>query len=133
MELDPTQASLFSGAYIFARVCLASVFVYSGIDKGLHWSGAIGEMKHFNLPFPTVTAAAVIALHLVAGLAVVFGIWTVPAALSLAVFTIFATLLGHPFWKEKGERFTRELTTFLEHIGLVGGLVLVAAIAHLAG
>jgi hypothetical protein len=46
----------------------------------------------------------------------------------LGVFTALATLLAHQFWTLDGiERF-RELNTFLEHLAIVAGFVLVAMI-----
>jgi hypothetical protein len=34
------------------------------------------------------------------------------------------TVLGHSFWRESGAVYVRELTTFLEHVGIIGGLML---------
>jgi uncharacterized membrane protein YphA (DoxX/SURF4 family) len=51
------------------------------------------------------------------------GTAAVGAAL-LASFTLAATLLAHGFWRAGPETFTRELTVFLEHLGIVGGLML---------
>jgi uncharacterized membrane protein YphA (DoxX/SURF4 family) len=48
----------------------------------------------------------------------------------LAVFTMLATLIAHPFWLLEGADRVRQLTTFLEHVAIVGGL---AAVAFLAG
>jgi uncharacterized membrane protein YphA (DoxX/SURF4 family) len=47
------------------------------------------------------------------------------------VFTAIATLIAHRFWAidDPMERF-QALNTFLEHIGLIGGLALAAALAE---
>lgn len=115
--------------YIIARVCLAAIFVYSGVDKFLNWQGVIAECKAFKLPFLRFVAAATIALHIIGGLCLIFGIAVFPVALALAAFTFLATLLAHNFWTQKGETFGRELTTALEHLGIVGGLILLGFVS----
>lgn len=47
------------------------------------------------------------------------------ALVILAGFTLVASMLGHPFWLREGTPFIRDATTFLEHLGLVAGLLLV--------
>ena len=66
-----------------------------------------------------VLAAA--AVQLIGGFTVVSGV----GAALLAAFTVLATLLGHPFWLLRGETARRELTTSLEHLAIIGGLILV--------
>lgn len=118
---------IFSHIFAFARICLAAVFVYSGFDKARNWTGVVAECEAFKLPAPKLVAAGTIALHIIGGLCVMLGIYTAPFAVALAIFTVIATCLAHNFWAHKGERFGKELTTALEHLGIVGGLVLIAA------
>jgi hypothetical protein len=47
----------------------------------------------------------------------------------LAVFTVSATIIAHPFWLLHGAEFTRQLTTFLEHVAIVSGLGAAAILA----
>jgi uncharacterized membrane protein YphA (DoxX/SURF4 family) len=42
----------------------------------------------------------------------------------LAAFTIAATLLGHRFRLRQGDSTRQELTTRLEHLAIVGGLLI---------
>lgn len=50
-----------------------------------------------------------------------------------ALFTIMATLLGHKFWLRHGRAAKQELTTALEHVAIVGGLLMVVARHGLLG
>lgn len=127
---DLSDLAYMPAAYLAARVFLASVFVYSGFDKLLNWRGVIAECEAFKLPFPKLCAAGTVALHIMGGLAIVFGVYVTPFALILAFFTAIATCLAHNFWAYQGERFGKELTTALEHLGLIGGLILLAAISY---
>ena len=110
-----------------AGLCLA--FVYSGMSKLLDFPAAMAEQAHFNLQPAGAIAAAVIAVQLGGAALVLFGRggWRASGAVLLAVFTIVATVIGHAFWTMTGMDRFHNLNSFLEHAGLVGGFVLVAA------
>lgn len=125
------SSSLSTPAGWFARAALCLAFVYSGIAKILDWPGALAEQAHFGLEPAALFAAATIAVQLGGSALVLFARGRARAlgALTLAAFTIAATLIAHAFWRETGIDRFRDLNAFLEHIGLVGGFVLVAALA----
>ena len=111
-----------------ARAGLCLAFVYSGIAKLFDFQSALAEQAHFGMSPPALFAAATIATQL--GGSALMLLWRGPlaalGALALAGFTLLATFIGHPFWRESGmERFA-DLKSFLEHFGLVGGFLLVA-------
>ncbi|HKM69247.1 MAG TPA: DoxX family protein [Stellaceae bacterium] len=107
-----------------ARLCLAIVFLYSGVDKLWHWRSSIEEVKSDGLPWPAAFAGATVFTQLVGGFLVATGIFAWLGALFLAGFTLAATVLGHRFWLRRGAEFRHELTTSLEHVAIVGGLLL---------
>ena len=107
-----------------ARLCLAIVFLYSGVDKLWHWRSSIEEVRSDGLPWPAAFAGATIFTQLVGGFLVATGFFAWLGALLLAGFTVPATLLGHRFWLRHGSEFRHELTTSLEHVAIVGGLLL---------
>jgi uncharacterized membrane protein YphA (DoxX/SURF4 family) len=111
-----------------ARLCLVIVFLYSGIDKWWHWSAAVEEVRSIGLPWPAAFAGATIFTQLVGGCLVASGFFVWFGALLLAGFTIAATLLGHRFWLRRGSEFRHELTTSLEHVAIVGGLLLLSVL-----
>ena len=112
--------------FLIARLCLAAVFLYSGVDKLWHWRSSIEEVKADGLPWPAVFAGATVFTQLVGGCLVATGLLAWVGALLLAGFTIAATLLGHRFWLRRGAEFRHELTTSLEHVAIVGGLLLLS-------
>jgi len=109
-----------------ARLCLAIVFLYSGVDKLWHWRSSIEEVKSDGLPWPAAFAGATVSTQLVGGFLVATGIFAWLGALFLAGFTVAATVLGHRFWLRRGSEFRHELTTSLEHVAIVGGLLLLS-------
>jgi uncharacterized membrane protein YphA (DoxX/SURF4 family) len=118
--------------FLIARLCLAAVFLYSGVDKLTHWRASIEEVRSDGLPWPAAFAGATVFTQLVGGCLVATGFFAWLGALLLAGFTVAATLVGHRFWLRRGSEFTHELTTSLEHVAIVGGLVLLCLL-DLAG
>jgi uncharacterized membrane protein YphA (DoxX/SURF4 family) len=111
-----------------ARLCLATVFLYSGVDKLWHWRSSIEEVRSDGLPWPATFAGATVFTQLVGGFLVATGFFAWLGALLLAGFTVAATLLGHRFWLRHGSEFRHELTTSLEHVAIVGGLLLLSVL-----
>lgn len=105
---------------------MAMVFLYSGQDKLRHWRAGVEEVTDLGMPMPRLCAAATIAVQIVGGLSVLLGIATAAGAALLALFTAAATVLGHRFWLLHGKQAQQELTTSLEHLAIIGGLLLLA-------
>ena len=119
---------MISYGFLIARVFLAAVFLYSGVDKLWHWRSSIEDVKGDGLPWPAVFAGATVFAQLVGGCLVAIGLLAWLGALLLAGFTVAATLLGHRFWLRRGSERRRELTTSLEHLAIVGGLLLLSVL-----
>jgi uncharacterized membrane protein YphA (DoxX/SURF4 family) len=113
---------------LIARLCLAAVFLYSGADKLWHWRSSVEEVKGDGLPWPAAFAGATVATQLVGGCLVATGFFAWLGALLLAGFTVAATVVGHRFWLRGGAEYRRELTTSLEHLAIVGGLLLLSVL-----
>ncbi len=109
-----------------ALLGLVAAYLQGGLVKAFDFPAAIGEMQHFGLAPAAPLAAATIALELGASALILAGIWRWAAALALAAFTLAATFVANRFWTATGaDRFMLE-NGFFEHLGLVGGFVLVA-------
>lgn len=108
---------------------LAAVFVYSGVDKLLHFSAAAREFASVGLQPAAPLVAATIVSQLGGSLLLFTHRFKAIGALLLAGFTAAATLVAHRFWEMPPTRYVPELNAFLEHLGLIGGFLLVALIA----
>ena len=104
-------------AFPIARLYLATVFLYSGVDKLWHWRSSIEEVRSDGLPCRRFSPVPPSLPEFA---------WL--GALLLAGFTVAATLLGHRFWLRHGNEFRHELTTSLEHVAIVGGLLLLSLV-----
>jgi uncharacterized membrane protein YphA (DoxX/SURF4 family) len=116
-----------------ARLALVSPFAISGLAKLLDFEGAAGEVRGLSLSNPALVAAAVIATQIVGSLLFLSRRFCWLGAGILAGFTAIATLLAHAFWQFEGVERAHQMATFLEHIAIVGGLVLAAYLAERRG
>ncbi len=109
-----------------ALLGLCAAYLQGGINKALDFPAALGEMQHFGLTPAMPFAVAVIALELGASLLILTGFYRWLGALGLAGFTLAATFLANRYWEAAlPERFMLA-NSFYEHLGLVGGFLLVA-------
>ena len=110
----------------FGLLLLVSAYLQGGFDKAFDFAGAIGEMQHFGIEPAAPAAAATIALELGASLMVLTGRLRWLGAACLAIFTLAASLVANRFWSAApADRFVLE-NAFFEHLGLVGGFLVVA-------
>lgn len=106
---------------------LCAAYLQGGLNKLLAFNDAIAEQVHFGIPAPAVFAAATIATELIGSVLVISGRWRWLGALWLAGFTVIATFLANAFWAlPSGEERFHAANSFFEHIGLIGGFLLVA-------
>lgn len=110
-----------------AYLGLCAAYLQGGLVKLADFPGAIGEMKHFGLAPAPLFAVLVIALELGASVLILIGRLRWLGALTLGGFTLLATLLALRFWElPAGQQRFMAANSFFEHLGLVGGFLLVA-------
>jgi uncharacterized membrane protein YphA (DoxX/SURF4 family) len=105
---------------------LCAAYLQGGLVKLVDFGGPVAEAQHFGLPVAPVVAAATIITELGASVLILSGFYRWVGALWLAAFTLIATFVANRFWEiPLPERFMIE-NAFFEHLGLVGGFLLVA-------
>jgi putative oxidoreductase len=105
------------------RILLASIFIVSGISKIADPAATIAYLKMVHMPLPEVAYAIATALEVIGGLFLVLGYRVLPAALSLAVFSVIAAVLFHGNIADQNQ-----FAHFLKNISLAGGLLLIGAL-----
>ncbi|MGV1793101.1 DoxX family protein [Rhizobium sp. A37_96] len=128
-KLAAIARPLFGAAWMrfLAYLGLCAAYLQGGLDKLTDFNEALGEMAHFGLSPAPLFAVLVIALELGASVMILTGFFRWLGALGLAGFTLLATVLALRFWELPPgmERFMAA-NSFFEHLGLVGGFLLVA-------
>lgn len=114
---------------LLASALLTLPYWASGVAKLTDPAAAIAEMRHFALEPAALIAGLVVLVQIGGSLLIILGRMAWLGAAALAGFTALATLVAHPFWNVSDPvlRF-QERNIFLEHAGLIGGLVLAAIV-----
>ncbi len=124
------QALLTASVTAFvARVLLTFPFWSSGLAKVMDFQATVGEMEHFGFTPGIAFGLATIIVQL-SGSALVIAnrlVWL--GAGALAVFTALTIVLVHTFWKLEEPMATFSFYTAVEHVGMIGGLLLVSILS----
>ena len=131
MDIFPPHFLTHPHAILAAKVILTSFFWMVGLFGLFNFRTIIQEMAHADLPMPKLFAVATIACQLI-GSALLISDFSGLAWLgagALGVFTVLCIPLGHPFWKFEEPKRSHEFHIALEHITVVGGLILAASVS----
>lgn len=112
---------------LLARLLMVGLFLPAGLSKIASFEGTVGYIASVGLPLASVGAVVAILVEVLAPLALLVGWRTRWAALVLAVFTLAATVFFHNFWAMPAEQQSMQQLMFMKNLGLVGGLMALAA------
>lgn len=110
---------------LLGRICLAAIFLQSGIDKVLNFERTVKFMESKSMPAPDVLLVPATVILLVCGVMLLVGWKARWAALGLIVFMIPATLYFHSFWTYPEAQFVNQFHHFFKNLGLIGALLMV--------
>ena len=114
---------------IAARVILTFPFWGSGLDKLINFSGGVAEMRQFGLEPATLFNTAVFTTQLVGSALIISGRYVWLGAGALGVFTALTIPIVHHFWTMQGPAALHAFHTAGEHVGTIGGLIIVSILA----
>jgi transmembrane protein len=109
-----------------ARTVLTFMYWASGLSKLIDFNGGVAEMAHFGLEPAAAFNIAVIITQLGGSALVILNRWTWLGAGALAVFTALTIPIAHTFWTMEEPMKTLEFYVVMEHITVIGGLMVVA-------
>jgi putative oxidoreductase len=112
---------------LVGRILLGLIFVLSGFQKLMGFSGVAASIAGKGLPMPEVLAVIAVAIELGAGLLLVVGLKARWAAFLLFLFVIPVSLTFHNFWTMEGAAFAMNKIQFLKNVSIMGGMLFVAA------
>ena len=125
MTIDDTITPILMLA---ARVCLASVFLVSGIHKAIWYQKAALDFQRDRIPAISLVLPDNIALHLLASICLIVGYQTREAALALAIFTAVATIKVHAYWQLPKDQQLGSSRITTANLAIIGGLLLLVAV-----
>jgi putative oxidoreductase len=106
---------------------LGSIFVLSGFQKLMGFSGVAAGIAGKGLPMPELLAVLTVIIELGAGLLLVVGWKARWAAFLLFLFVIPVSLVYHNFWTMEGAQAAVNKIQFMKNVSIMGGMLLAAA------
>lgn len=116
--------------FLLARLLLVIPFLGSGLAKLLDFPGAVAEMAHFNLAPPALYAAATIVTQLAGSVLILLNRATWLGAGAFGIFTALTIPIAHHFWTMDGMQAQMEFFFAVEHLAVIGGMILVAILGE---
>lgn len=116
---------------VLSKVIFTSYFWVSGFIFLLDFNKSVTAMKTVGLPMPTIFSLLTITLQISGSALIITNFMSLGwlGASCLAIFTALTVPLSYPFWKYTGEERLENLYNALEHLTVIGGLMLIAAIS----
>lgn len=105
------------------RIVFGLFFVIAAYRNFKGIQGRIGSPTNYGWSLPTPFLVIGYATQLIGGLALVFNLWTVYAAIALIIFLVIATELYHNLFTFEGDARKPHLYFTLVNITLVAGLL----------
>ncbi|MGV3482208.1 MAG: DoxX family protein [Sphingobium sp.] len=117
-------------SWFVARLALVGPYLIGGVVKLIDWQGAVAEQAHFGVQPAALFAALTILVELIGPALILLDRLAWLGAGMLGVFTLFAAIVANAFWTMNGPDRFMATNAFFEHLGLIGGFVLVAILSH---
>lgn len=111
---------------LVARVLMASLFLWSGIEKVFDLHGAAAFAASGGIPFASELMPLAIILELACSLALILGWKTRPAAIALALWMVVLGPMFHQFWNAPPDRWQQAIDDFFHHFVMIGGMIYIA-------
>ncbi len=107
---------------LLGRLCVAAIFLQSGIDKLFNFDKTVKLMTSKAIPMPDILLVPAIVILLAGGIMILVGWKARWAALALIVFMIPSTLYFHSFWTYPEAQFVNQFHHFFKNLAIIGTL-----------
>lgn len=114
-------------AILIGRMLIAGMFIQAGVNGLSDIPGIAAYFGRLGLPLPLLAAWGTSLFELVAGLSLLFGFMTRPAAWLLAAFTVAAAAIGHYGQGNDPATAFLHMQAFIKDIAIAGGLLALGA------
>ena len=111
------------------RIFLALYFLLPGIGKFIAWDDQIALMESHNMKMVPFLLAVAGIIQILGSISLLLNKYVVICALGFAAMTILININLHDFWNVyEGVNAEREAQNFYKNLGILAGLLLLAAI-----
>jgi putative oxidoreductase len=112
-----------------ARLFISAIFVQGALGKMMGWTGQASYMQSHQLPTQLIAPMLGIALVIEAAgvVCLILGWQARTAAFIMFIYLGVVSVLLHNFWAAQGASAGGMQTQFLKNLGIMGGLLMIAA------
>src|SRR6185436_10604795 len=115
MNFEPDQVLLILGRFL-----LGALFVYGGVSHLFAIPALTQAIAARGVPAPRLVLLVGSAFQFVAGLLLIIGLFVVPAAFALVLFTLAASALLVNFWDMEGHAREAATNVWLSNLAIIG-------------
>ena len=115
-------------ALMIGRLLVGGIYIFSGILNLAGMSSSIGYAASKGVPVPGILVPLATLIIIAAGISFITGLKPTYGVLAVWVFLLPVTLMMHNFWALEGAERFRELLSFKNNLGLLGGALMFLAI-----
>ena len=111
---------------LIGRILIASIFVFSAMDKITNFQGAVAYSHsvgiYTGLTFLLISATI---LEIIGSISFILGYKIKVGAVCLLVFMIPVTILFHGFWRYTGQQASMQMINFMKNVCMTGGILFI--------
>jgi putative oxidoreductase len=109
------------------RILISILFLLSGFLKMTHWQQTASILTSMKIPLVPLALPVIVLIEFGGALSIVAGYRTRLAALLQFLYLIPVTFMIHNYWAFQGAQQQDQMAHFLKNVGIMGGLLLLAA------
>ncbi|MEI8365764.1 MAG: DoxX family protein [Parachlamydiaceae bacterium] len=117
--------ALSSIVLFFARLCLASIFIFGGASKVVFYEQTAQFMASKGMGAVHLFLIAAAIIELAGGLSLILGYRTRLCSAVLILYLIPVTIIFHSFWDVTGAEQAMAQIEFFKNLAIGGGLLYV--------
>ena len=112
---------------LIGRILIVALFLPAGFSKLTNFQGTVGYFSSLGMLTPSLAVIVAIMVELLGGIALLVGYKTRIVAFVIAVFTLAASIVGHPYWSVPADQAFVTQLLFFKNIAVIGGLLVLAS------
>jgi putative oxidoreductase len=122
--LDRVAVAGNSVILLIGRLLMSAIFLQAGFRKLTNLDNTTKYMADHHLPAAFYFAVLAGLVEFFGSLFVLLGFKTRYAALLMALFTLAAAFIGHPFWALPADQVANQTIHFWKDITIIGGFLI---------
>ena len=119
---EVTMQGTENAAALLGRVAMSVIFILAGWGKLLAPAATQAMLASHHLPMAQFGWILAVVVELGGGLAILFGLFTRPVGLVLAIWCVATALIAHTNFADRNQEIN-----FLKNMAMTGGFLYVAA------